>query len=100
MTKKERKKPTCKKCGKEFDSGGEVRNHYKQFPDHRPVKAEKTAKVAKGFSPTQHIELAIGLINGQIAEKRQMLSNIEQLKKEITELENQANALKRMLPPI
>ena len=101
----------CKVCGKEFSGGRKLGDHYGENPDHRPAgRARGTKPAAAGagagvrtygrkLSATDHIQAAIDKLAIAINAKRQLLADVEKIKAEITEMENQRTALQRMLAP-
>jgi hypothetical protein len=99
----------CKMCGEEFTGGRMLGNHYSDHPDHRPAGQARASRPATGgaaparrmgrLSATDHIQAAIDKLAVEINAKRQMLADVERIKAEITELENQRTALQRMLTP-
>jgi hypothetical protein len=99
---------TCKTCGAEFTGGRKLGDHYAEHPDHRPVTRPRADRApgsgpARGsrhkLSATDHIQAAIDKLAIEINAKRQMLADVERIKAEITSLENQRQALQKMLAP-
>jgi hypothetical protein len=95
----------CKVCGKEFNGGRKLGDHYSENPDHRPAgKARASAGgspparvYGRKLSATDHIQAAIDKLAVEINAKRQLLADVERIKAEITSLENQRSALQKML---
>lgn len=109
----ERKKPSfvCKTCGEKFAGGRNLGDHYRAHPDHdtRP-KAKKTKKAAApkaapkptqpklaDLSATDLIKLTLQKLTDEINAKRQLLQDIEKIRTEVTQLENQRESLKKMV---
>jgi len=98
----------CKVCGKEFNGGRKLGDHYAENPDHRPPGSQRAKASALGalgvshrrkFSATDHIQAAIDKLAVEINAKRQMLADVERIKADITALENQRVMLQKMLAP-
>jgi DNA-directed RNA polymerase subunit N (RpoN/RPB10) len=100
----------CKACGKEFNGGRRLGDHYAEYPDHRPPGRPKGTRAAAGsgapprtyrrrLSATDHIQAAIDRLAMEINAKRQLLADVEKIKAEITALENQRTSLQKMLGP-
>jgi hypothetical protein len=96
----------CKGCGKEFNGGRRLGDHYAEFPDHRPAGRPRTASTGspvrmnvRKLSATDLIQAAVDKMAVEINAKRQMLADVEKIKAEITALENQRTALQKMLVP-
>jgi hypothetical protein len=96
----------CKACGKEFNGGRRLGDHYAEYPDHRPAGRPRAAGAGaltrthrRNLSATDHIQAAIDKLAVEINAKRQVLADVERIKAEITALENQRAALQKMLPP-
>ena len=106
-------KGKCKFAGCKFEGfGRQLAAHYDDNPTHRPKDKPKRAKRGKAaaepqerkpkreLSATAHIEAAIKKITAELNAKRETLANVEKLKGEITELDNQRQALQKLLPKV
>ena len=96
----------CKSCGKEFNGGRRLGDHYAEFPDHRPAGKPKAAGAGapvrtnlRKLSATDLIQAAVDKLAIEINAKRQLLADVEKIKAEITAMENQRTALQKMLTP-
>ena len=100
----------CKACGKEFNGGRRLGDHYAESPDHRPAGSPRGDRATVGaggtsksyrrkLSATDHIQAAIDKLAVEINAKRQMLADVERIKADITALENQRTALQKMMAP-
>ncbi len=95
----------CPTCKKKFDSprgkGNSAQAHYAEFPDHRKSKpATASKRGGKDMTAAQLIQAAVDKLANEIAAKRQMLADVDKIKAEITQLENQRTQLSKMLPPV
>lgn len=100
----------CEVCGDKFSGGRakgiHVANSPKcQTPEWKEKQAKKAAKGSKSGklfeqeqTASQLIAAAVKKLETEIADKRALLANVEQIKKDITALETQQTALKKMLP--
>lgn len=108
----ERKKPTfiCKTCGEKFAGGRNLGDHYREHPDHDVRgKAAKAAKAGSkpaarpaqprvsDLSAADLLKATIQKLTDEINAKRQLLQDVERIKTEVTQLENQREALKKMV---
>lgn len=96
----------CKGCGREFNGGRKLGDHYAEYPAHRPEGRSRAAGAGgsgrtnlRKLSATELIQAAIDKLAIGINAKRQLLADVEKIKAEITAMENQRTALQKMLTP-
>jgi DNA repair exonuclease SbcCD ATPase subunit len=95
----------CEVCGEKHTSGRGKYSHYLKNEKCRPAGWKPTIKketkeplLEQEETATDLIRQAVAKLATEINTKREQLANVDKLEKEITKLENQREALKKMLP--